>query len=241
MRTGCTAGPTSPLPARWGQDGGMAAGDRGRPAGVALVFQTELAGGVRGVALCSARGRDVAGVLLGLGLVDGDLQVAPPGVRGPRDVACDGRAAHVVDVAAEPVEPIGGLLRTDGIDKPPKRVRHLRGPRHQRAHDAHAEPVAAGRGVLGLPVGHADLGQPRQTAVEVKRGRRLRFFPRRPVCVQRAVCLREVRAIPCADALQNTVVGPPRIAGVDNPLVDRVRYQLVCSVFRHVCPSFACL
>ena len=81
---------------------------RGAASGVALVLDAELAGGIllAGV-LGGTSGGDIAWVLLGLGEVDGDLQLAPTCGRGPLDVAGDGGAAYVATVAAELVEPVG--------------------------------------------------------------------------------------------------------------------------------------
>ena len=84
-----------------------------RPSCVPLVGHAQLAGGI-GLGIVSARegGSDVARVLLGLGKVDGDLEFTPPCRRGPLDIAGDRRAAHVSDVAAQTVEPIGGVQRS---------------------------------------------------------------------------------------------------------------------------------
>ena len=125
--------------------GGMASRDRGGAARIALVLEAELAGGILDVVRGSTGGRDVARVLLGLGLVDRDLQVAPGGGSGPGDVARDGRAADVVDVAAEAVEPVGRLTGARRLAKLREGARDLGRPRHQRAHDPHVETVAAGR------------------------------------------------------------------------------------------------
>ncbi len=147
----------------------VAEGRGGRTAGIALVLHAELAGRVHvavgGGGPC--RG-DVAGVLLGLGEVDGDLEVAPAGGRHPGHVAGDGRAAHVAGVAAEAVEPVGGGPRPlGGLDGAEGGV-HDGGARDEPAHHGHGGAVAAAGGVLVEAVGHGDVGQAAEDRLEVE-------------------------------------------------------------------------
>ena len=149
----------------------LAAGHRRAAPGVALVLDAELARRVllaRG--LGRARRRDVARVLLGLGEVDRDLEVAPAGGGAPLDVARDGGAAHVARVAADAVEPVGGRLGVflhervedgDGLGR----------ARHQGAHDAHGHAVATVCRVLDAAVGHRDLREVGERGLEVELGR----------------------------------------------------------------------
>ena len=68
---------------------------------VALVLDAQLTGGILLARVFGGTGRgNIARVLLRLGQVDGDLQVAPVGGGAPFDIARDGGAAHVAGVAA---------------------------------------------------------------------------------------------------------------------------------------------
>ena len=70
---------------------------------------------------------DVARVLLGLGAVDRDLEAAPVRGRLPGDVARDGGAAHVADVAAQVIEPTRGHARPLAREGVVEGERHLGG------------------------------------------------------------------------------------------------------------------
>ena len=80
----------------------------GGASGVPLVFDAELAGRILLARVLGGTGcGNVARVLLGLGEVDGYLEIAPVGGGAPLDVARDGGAAHIAGVAAQAVEPVG--------------------------------------------------------------------------------------------------------------------------------------
>ena len=117
--------------------GGMSSRIRCRPAAIALVLTTE---GACGVFLAHARRRrsgDVTRVLFGLRLVDGDLEVAPARGAGPLEVPRDGGLPDVVDVAAQPIEPIGCRNGPLAPRNRPEAPAHLGRPCHNRPHEPH--------------------------------------------------------------------------------------------------------
>ena len=122
--------------------GGMGAQGRACPAtGVALVLHAEGAGRVlvacRAGRAGGARTGDVTRVLFGLRLVDGDLEVAPARGAGPLEVPRDGGPPNVVDVAAQPIEPIGCRNGPLAPRNRPEAPAHLGRPCHNRPHEPH--------------------------------------------------------------------------------------------------------
>ena len=154
---------------------GAARGARGA-AGVALVFDAELAGGVllAGV-LGGACSGDLARVLLGLGEIDGYLQAAPARGRDPLDVLRDGRAANVAGVAAQLVEPAGGGLGALARGELVKAGGDLGGLGHEQAHHAAGRAVASAGGVVRRAVLDGRLRNHGERGVEVKARVRRRF------------------------------------------------------------------
>ena len=93
-------------------DGHDAVGLAGREIdapGVADILLAEHAGGVAALGLQPLE-RDGLGVLLGLGQVDGDFQLAVGGGSAPLDVLGNLRSADIVRYHAEIIEPVGGSL-----------------------------------------------------------------------------------------------------------------------------------
>ena len=172
------------------------------PSRVPLVLDAELTGRIGLADARAPRGGDVTGILLGLGLVDGDLEVAPGRGRRPCQVAGDGRALDVVGVTAELVEPIRRRLgAVDGL-QPVEVLRHVGRARHEGAHHARADAVPARGGVLDDPVLHRDLGERVEKPVDLA-DRNLTRKSR-------------IRGTVGANALEHAVVSP---SGV--PLVEK--------------------
>ena len=147
----------------------------GRAARVALVLDAELAGRVLLARVSGGAGTgDVARVLLGLGAVDRDLEAAPVRGRLPGDVARDGGAAHVADVAAQVIEPTRGHARSLAREGVVEGERHLGGAGREQPHHPHGRAVAPGGGVLGRTVRDGLLREARERALEVERGGRHR-------------------------------------------------------------------
>ena len=147
----------------------------GRATRVALVLDAELAGRVLLARVSGGAGTgDVARVLLGLGAVDRDLEAAPVRGRLPGDVARDGGAVHVADVAAQVIEPTRGHARPLAREGVVEGERHLGGAGREQPHHPHGRAVAPGGGVLGLTVRDGLLREARERALEVERGRRHR-------------------------------------------------------------------
>ena len=198
----------------------------GGASGIALVFDAELAGGIllARVLGCTCRG-DIARVLLRFGQVDGDLQVAPVGGSAPLDVARDGGAAHVTGVTAQAVEPVGRGARLVDAHTSVELLVYNRRPRHERAHDAHGDAVAARRRVLGSTVGNGGLGKHGKCALQVKVGECIGVQERNLLGLERP------SHVECgtrgADALQNGVVCPDAIVLADHRSVDSVLDQVL--------------
>ena len=117
------------------------------PAGVALVLGAQLAPGVGGGGQVLGGG-DGLGVLLRLGQVDGDVQLAVLGGGLPLHVLGDAVPADVVGVLAESVVPIGGRFGGIFIEEM-ELVPHFIGPGRQPAHQLGVKQVAVDDGVLG--------------------------------------------------------------------------------------------
>ncbi len=198
--------------------GVLAAGRRRAAPGVALVLDAELAGRVLlARRLGRARRGDVARVLLGLGEVDRDLEVAPAGGGAPLDVARDGGAAHVAGVAADAVEPVGRRPGALVGEKPLKGGDRLGGTRHERAHDAHGDAVAPARGVLDLAVLDGEVGEGGERRLEVELGLAARSLREHPVLVGAGP--------ERPDGLERCVVGPDAVGPADEPARGRVVYE----------------
>ena len=205
--------------------GGMgAAVGSGGASRVALVLDAQLTGGIL---LARVLGRtgcgDIARVLLGLRQVDSDLQVAPVGGGTPFDVARDGGAAHVTGVTAQTIEPVGRGAGLVDAHASVELLVYNRRPRHERAHDAHGDAVAARRRVLGSAVGNGVLGKRGKRALQVKIGERIGVQERELLVLQRPSHVeRRTRG---ADALENGVVGPDAVILSDHESMDGILNQ----------------
>ena len=188
---------------------------------VALVFDAELAGGIllARVLGCTCRG-DIARVLLRFGQVDGDLKIAPVGGGAPFDVARDSGAAHVAGVAAQTVEPVGRGAGLVDAHTSVELLVYNRRSRHERAHDAHGDAVAARHRVLGSTVCNGGLGKRGKRAFQVKVGQGIGVQERELLVLQRP------SHVECgargADALQNGVVGPDAVVLSDHRSMDGI-------------------
>ena len=197
--------------------------------GVALVFDAELAGGILLARVLGSAGRgNVARVLLGLGQVDGYLEIAPVGWGAPFDVARDGGTAHIAGVAAQTVEPVGRGAGLVDAHASIELLVYNRRPRHKHAHDAHSDAVAARCRVLGSAVGDGGLGKSGERALQIKVGEGIGVQKRellglqRPGHVERGAC--------GANALKNGVVGPDAVVLPDHGSVDGVLDQVLRSL-----------
>ena len=116
------------------------------PAGVALVLGAQLAPGIGGGGQVPGGGNSL-GVLLRLGEVDGNVQLAVLGGRLPLHILGDPVPADVIGVLAELIIPVGGLLgvlRPQGLEF----VNHLAGTGGESAHDLGVKKVPVDNGVL---------------------------------------------------------------------------------------------
>ena len=198
----------------------------GGASGIALVFDAELAGGILLARVLGGAGRgNVARVLLGLGQVDGDLKIAPVGRGAPLDIARDGGTAHVAGVAAQAVEPVGRGAGLVDAHTSVELLVYNRRPRHERAHDAHGDAIAARRRVLDSTVGNGSLGKRGKRALQVKVGECIGVQERNLLGLERP------SHVECgtrgADALQNGVVCPDAIVLADHRPVDSVLDQVL--------------
>ena len=182
---------------------------------IALVFDTELAGGILLARVLGRTGRgDIARVLLGLRQVDGDLKIAPVGGGAPFDIARDGGAAHVAGVTAQTVEPVGRGAGLVDAHAAVELLVYNRRPRHEHAHDAHGDAVAARCRILGSTVGNGGLGKRGKRAFKVKVGQGIGVQEREFLDLERPGHV-ECRSRG-ADALQNGVVCPDAVVLSDH-------------------------
>ena len=193
---------------------------------VAFVFDAQLAGGILLARVLGSTGcGDIARVLLRLGQVDGDLEVAPVGGGAPFDIARDGGAAHVTGVTAQAVEPVGRGAGLVDAHASVELLVYNRRPRHERAHDAHGDAVASRCRILGGTVGNGDLGKCGKRAFKVKVGQGIGVQEREFLDLERP------GHVECrfrgADALQNGVVCPDAIVLSDHRSVDSVLDQVL--------------
>ena len=139
-----------------GDDAVVLPGGMVHAARVALVFRAQGAFGIAGLRRELGRG-DGARVLLGLGEVDGDVQLAVFAGVGPLFILRDAVAADVVGVLAEAVEPVGRLLRGDLVERMEAGADLVR-PGRQHPHELRVEQIAgdliiradaAGDGIAG--------------------------------------------------------------------------------------------
>ena len=116
------------------------------PAPVALVFGAELAPGIGGGGQIFCR-RNGLGVLLRLGQVYGNIQLAV--LRGglPLHVLGDAVPADVVGVLTELVVPVGGLFGVLGVEGLELRA-HLGGPGGETAHQLRVKQVPVDHGIF---------------------------------------------------------------------------------------------
>ena len=116
------------------------------PSRVALVLPAELALRIAPLGRCFRRG-DGLRVLLRLGEIDGDVQLAVGGGGLPLSVPRNAVTADVVRVLTEAVKPVCGLLRV-GLIPSPEFTDDLSGAGRQYAHQLRVEKVAADRVIL---------------------------------------------------------------------------------------------
>ena len=117
-----------------------------QPSRVALVLPAELAFWIAALGGGLRRGNGL-GVLLRLGQVDGDVQLAVGGGGRPLPVPRNAVTPDVVRVLTEAVEPVRGLLQV-GLIPSPEFTDDLSGAGRQYAHQLGIEQVAAGDVVL---------------------------------------------------------------------------------------------
>ena len=124
-----------------GHDAVVLPGREARTPGVARVLHAEHAAGVArllGVALCG----DVPGILLRLGEVDGDLQLAAGRIVEEAHVLGDAVHADVVHILAQLIEVVRGGLRALFAIQAHKALADQLGMGGQRAHDLRGKQIA---------------------------------------------------------------------------------------------------
>ena len=140
-----------------GDDPVVLPGGMVHPAGVALILGAELALGIarlgRGLG-----GGDGLGVLLGLGEVDGDIQVAVVGLGLPPQILFDPVAADVIGILGQGIIPIGGLLGAGGIEGG-ELGPDLPGQGREDAHELGIKEVLGGDVVVADAPGHGVVQQ----------------------------------------------------------------------------------
>ena len=192
----------------------MAARVRRRSAAIALVLAAERARRVLLPRGSRRGGGDVTWVLLGLRLVDGDLEVPPLRWARPLEVPRDGGAPDVVDVAAEPIEPVGRSKRSLAAPNRAEASGHLGRPSHDRPHESHGNAVSARSAILRGAAFYRSVRQGREVALKVV-----------PVEKNLGLRPREVsgggRRLP--RALEETVVGPALVPWFDYAMLDGIR------------------
>ena len=148
-----------------GDDPVVPPGGMVHPARVALIFPAELALGVAALG-GGLGGGDGPGVLLRLGEVDGDVQIAVLRGGNPLHVSGNAVAADVVRILAEPVIPVRGRLGRLGVFLP-EGPDDLRGAGGENSHQAGVKEVPAG----DVPLNHPPLyGKFRQQAQDHLQG-----------------------------------------------------------------------
>ena len=113
---------------------------------IALVLHAELALGICAL-LCVPGSGDGLGILLRLGKVDGDVQIAIFGMRHPFLIPADAVTADVVRVLAEFIKIIGRFLRGVGI-MCAESADDLAGAGHQGTHDLRIEQIPVHHAVV---------------------------------------------------------------------------------------------
>ena len=184
-------------------------------AGVALRLAAELA--LRVARGFGAAGRgDRARILLRLGEVDRDVELAVLRRGLPLAVLRDAVAADVVRVAGEAVIPVGRRLRFR-VEERAEGPDHGRGPRREHAHETRVHQVAAG----DPAVDEAARGRVVEDGFQDRLKVLARFFPRGLEAVQ-------------AEDVQQAVARPDLVAGVDQAFFQSVAEQRVDFIADHV-------
>ncbi len=116
------------------------------PARIALVLRAQLAAWISGSGQVPCGG-DGLGVLLRLGQVDGDVQLAVLGLHFPLHVSGNPIPADVVGVLAELIVPVGGFLRGLSVQGP-ELPDHLGGPGGKYPHQPGVQQIPIGNGIL---------------------------------------------------------------------------------------------
>ena len=161
-----------------GDDAVVLSGGMVYPARIALVLHAQLTLGIRALLRVSCR-RDGLGILLRLGQVDGDVQIAVFGMRHPFLVAADAVTADVVRVLAEFIKIFGRLLRRIGIMRA-ESADDLAGTGNQRAHDLRIKKIPVYHAViLQKPVVRRIIQHILQDALQLRDQLRLLAFIRR--------------------------------------------------------------
>ena len=133
---------------------------------IALVLSAELAlgiGALRGQ-LCGGNG---LGVLLRLGEVDGDVQIAVGGLGDPFQIPLDAVAADIIGILTELIEPVGSGLRAFVFVALLKIGAHDAGTRSQHTHEFGVEQIAGGGIVLAHAAGCGVVHQRFQDAFQI--------------------------------------------------------------------------
>ena len=120
--------------------------------------------------LCSGNG---LGILLGLGQIDGNIDIAVLRGRFPLEVTADTVAANVVAVARQLIKVVGRLLGRNGIERI-KLADNLGGSGRDLPHDRGVEKVAIHHAVLTKSVCHGIVTQSAQNVLQ-RRDRFVRF------------------------------------------------------------------
>ena len=133
-------------------DAQILAGGMIQSSGIAHIFRTELAAGIAAL-FCVAGGGDGTGILLRLGEIDGDLQLAERSIRQPFFIPGHAGGTDIVGILAQGVEIIRRHLGGQLIPQAELLV-HLAGAGRQCAHQPGVEQILLCDGISADTVFH---------------------------------------------------------------------------------------
>ena len=114
---------------------------------ITLIFTAQQAFRITGL-LCQLCCGDGFGILLGLGQVDGNIQIAIFGGSYPFHILADTIAADIIGISAQFIIIVGSCLRRYLLVQLMKMTDHFTGSGHQQSHDLRIEKVTVYHTVL---------------------------------------------------------------------------------------------
>ena len=114
---------------------------------ITLIFTAQQAFRITGL-LCQLCCGDSFGILLGLGQVDGNIQIAIFGGSHPFHILADTIAADIIGISAQFIIIVGSCLRRYLLVQLMEMTDHFTGSWHQQSHDLRIEQIAVYHAVL---------------------------------------------------------------------------------------------